>query len=146
MDEKPDSADKTEEPTAKRLEDGRRKWQVPRSIDLGAAAVSLAGAGAILLFGTNIAAALSHMMSSGLTITALELRQDDLVVRDFAAELLRGFGAVLPLFAAVFAAAVAAPAMIGGWNYSNEALLPKGERLNPLSGIKRMFSLKSAME
>jgi flagellar biosynthetic protein FlhB len=146
MDEKPDSSDKTEEPTAKRLEDGRRKGQVPRSVDLGAAAVSLAGAGAVLLFGTKIATDLSHMMTSGLTVTAIELRTDDLVVRDFAAELLRGFSAMLPLLLAVFAAAVAAPAMIGGWNFSNESLVPKGERLNPLSGIKRMFSLKSAME
>lgn len=146
MDEKPDSADKTEEPTAKRLEDGRRKGQVPRSVDLGAAAVSLAGAAAVLLFGTKIAADLSHMMTSGLTVTAMELRNDDLVVRDFMGELWRGFSATLPLFAAVFAAAVAAPALIGGWNFSNEALLPKGERLNPLAGIKRMFSLKSAME
>lgn len=146
MAEKPDSSEKTEQPTPKRLEDSRRKGQVPRSVDLGAAAVSLAGAAAVLLFGTNIASDLSHMMSSGLTVTALELRADDLVARDLAAELLRGFSAILPLLVTVFVAAVAAPALIGGWNFSSEALVPKGNRLNPLSGIKRMFSLKSVME
>jgi flagellar biosynthetic protein FlhB len=64
MSEEKDSDDRTEEPTAKRLEDARKKGQVPRSADLSAAAVSIAAAGAIDSFGTKAASELANDVPS----------------------------------------------------------------------------------
>lgn len=36
--------------------------------------------------------------------------------------------------------------MIGGMNFSTEAMMPKFDKLNPLNGIKRIFSLNSVVE
>jgi flagellar biosynthetic protein FlhB len=46
----------------------------------------------------------------------------------------------------LFAAALIGPAALGGWLFSAKALAPKASRINPLSGIKRMFSAQSMVE
>jgi flagellar biosynthetic protein FlhB len=146
MAEQKDSNERTEQPTAKRLEDARKKGQVPRSPDLGAAAVSIAAAGAIYLFGTKTASALLEMMTQGLTISHDDLSFPDIVTRDFAQSAINGALAIVPLIGATIAAAIAAPMVIGGWNFSTESMAFKGERLDPIKGFGRMFSIRSAVE
>lgn len=141
-----DSAERTEQPTAKKLADARRKGQVPRSVDLGAAAVSIAAAAAILLFGQNIASSLATVMKAGLSVSRADLESPDFVVRSFALETFHALLAILPILAITLLAAVLAPAIIGGWNFSGEALTPKFERLSPIKGVGRMFSARSVIE
>ncbi|MEX0584618.1 MAG: flagellar type III secretion system protein FlhB, partial [Natronospirillum sp.] len=43
-------------------------------------------------------------------------------------------------------AAFAGPLGLGGWNFSTKAMAFKGSRMNPLSGLKRMFSMNSVVE
>lgn len=146
MADQKDSNERTEQPTAKRLEDARKKGQVPRSPDLGAAAVSIAAAAAIYLFGTNTAFGLLDMMTESLSITREDLSFPDIVVRDFAKSALGGVSAIVPLIGAMAVAAIAAPLAIGGWNFSAESMSFKGERLDPIKGIGRMFSIRSFVE
>ena len=141
-----DSNERTEQPTQKRLDDARKRGQVPRSPDLAAAAVSIAAAGAIYLFGTKTANNLLEMMTQGLMISRDELSFPDIVSRSLAQGAEAGAMATLPLIGAMIAAAIAAPMAIGGWNFSSESLSFKGERLDPLKGFGRMFSVRSAME
>ncbi|MEY3975574.1 MAG: hypothetical protein RLZZ33_629 [Pseudomonadota bacterium] len=141
-----DTAERTERPTPKKLEDARKKGQVPRSVDVGAAAVSLTAVGVLTLFGSNIAESLGSVMIEGLRVSPEDLLNDDRTVRSFGLEALQGMLAITPLLGATFIAAVLAPALIGGWNFSDEALGFKANRINPLSGLARMFSARSAVE
>lgn len=141
-----DTAERTERPTPKKLEDARKKGQVPRSVDVGAAAVSLTAVGVLTLFGSNIAESLGSVMIEGLRVSPEDLLNDDRTVRSFGLEALQGMLAITPLLGATFIAAVLAPALIGGWNFSGEALGFKANRINPLSGLARMFSARSAVE
>ena len=61
--------ERTEQATPKRLEEARRKGQIPRSRDLSAAAVTLAGGAALYMMGGQIGGRLHGMMSRGLTLT-----------------------------------------------------------------------------
>ncbi|MBU6379057.1 MAG: flagellar biosynthesis protein FlhB [Gammaproteobacteria bacterium] len=146
MAEEKDSDDRTEQPTAKRLDEARKKGQVPRSADLSAAAVSLAAVGAIYLFGTKAASELAEMMSRALSITSTDLMYPDIMIRHLVEDFRRAGLAILPILGATVVAALAAPAVIGGWNFSGEALSFKGSRLDPLKGIGRMFTLRSLVE
>ncbi len=146
MAEEKDSDDRTEQPTAKRLDEARKKGQVPRSADLSAAAVSLAAVGAIYLFGTKAASELAEMMSRALSITSTDLMYPDIMIRHLVEDFRRAGLAILPILGATVVAALAAPAVIGGWNFSGEALSFKGSRLDPLAGIGRMFTLRSLVE
>jgi len=146
MAEQDDSADRTEQPTQKRLDDARKKGQIPRSVDLSAAVVSIAAAGAIYLFGTKSALGLLEMMTQSLTISRLDLAYPDIMFRELAASAWAALWAIVPLLGATVLAAIAAPAIIGGWNFSGESMGFKADRLDPLKGIARMFSLRSAVE
>jgi flagellar biosynthetic protein FlhB len=141
-----DSQERTESPTPKRLEDARKKGQVPRSIDLGAAAVTLAATGALFMFGASAAEGLMRMLVDGLQVRGSELAQDDVMLRQLGDSGSLALLAIVPLFAAMFVAAVASPALIGGWTFSSEALSFKPERLDPVRGIGRMFSVRSVVE
>lgn len=141
-----DSQERTERPTQKRLEDARKKGQVPRSIDLGAAAVTLAATGALFVFGASAAEGLMRMLVDGLQVRGSELAQDDVMLRQLGDSGSLALLAIVPLFAAMFVAAVASPALIGGWTFSSEALSFKPERLDPVRGIGRMFSVRSVVE
>lgn len=141
-----DAQERTESPTPKKLEDARKKGQVPRSIDLGAAAVTMAAVGALMMFGHAAAQGLMGMLADGLSIRGSDLVHDDLMMRSLGELTALGLLAVTPLFAAMLVAALAAPALIGGWTFSTEAMSFKPERLDPIKGIGRMFSLRSAVE
>ena len=141
-----DAQERTERPTPKKLEDARKKGQVPRSIDLNAAAVTLAATGALMGFGASAAHGLMGMLTDGLQIRGTDLLHEDVMLRGLGELSALSLLAVMPLFAAMLVAAVAAPAMIGGWTFSTEALSFKPERLDPVKGIGRMFSLRSFVE
>src|SRR5690606_37199706 len=51
-----------------------------------------------------------------------------------------------PLFVLLLIAAFAGPALLGGLVWSAEALAPKLERLNPIKGLKRIFSIQALVE
>ena len=141
-----EGSEKTERATPTRLEEARKKGQVPRSADLSAAIVSLIGAGFLYLFGAGAANEMLSVMRDGLSVTSVDLMQSDVLLRHTADQFVHGFLAVVPLMGVLVLAAVAAPALIGGWNFSSEALAFKGERINPLAGIGRMFSVRSLVE
>src|SRR3546814_5654595 len=50
------------------------------------------------------------------------------------------------LFALALGAAVAGPEMLGSMGWRGKALHFKGNRINPLSGLKRMFGMQGATE
>jgi flagellar biosynthetic protein FlhB len=86
------------------------------------------------------------MMNQSLTITRADMAYPDIMFRELTNSAMTAARSILPLLGATILAAIAAPAAIGGWNFSSEAMSFKGDRLNPLKGIGRMFSLRSAVE
>jgi flagellar biosynthetic protein FlhB len=72
---------------------------------------------------------------------------DDLFVTnailDAGKDALLGFS---PLLMVLFIVAFLAPMLVGGWLFSAQAIAFKFDKLNPISGIKRLFSMNSLME
>lgn len=141
-----DRHDRTEAPTAKRLEEARREGKVPRSRELTAAAV-MVSAGLVLLFaGESIGARLGEMMRDGLAVTRAEAFDDAALTRAFARSGGAGLLAIAPVLLVTLVAALAAPLAIGGWAPSSKPLTPDLKRLSPLSGMRRLVSLRSWVE
>jgi flagellar biosynthetic protein FlhB len=139
-------AERTESPTQKRIEDARKKGQVPRSRDLTAAAVTLAGGLGMYGLGRFVGTGLLQMMRSGLTLAGPEALEPDRMQFALVAAASQSALALAPLFGLLVAAATLAPLVLGGWNFSLEALQPKWERLDPVAGLQRVFSLKGVVE
>ncbi|AJA10796.1 flagellar biosynthesis protein FlhB [Sphingopyxis fribergensis] len=136
---------KTEQPTAKKLSDSAREGDVLMSRELATALAMLAAAGWMVAAGGWFVQSASDLVRRGLTLTAAD-------VADFApAEALMRNGAeiLLPLaslFALALGAAVAGPAMLGSIGWRGKALHFKGNRINPMSGLKRMFGMQGLTE
>lgn len=136
---------KTEQPTAKKLADSKREGDVLMSRELATALMMLAAAGWMIAAGGWFVQSAGDLLRRGLTLTAAD-------VADFApAEALMRNGAeiLLPLaslFALTLGAAVAGPAMLGSIGWRGKALHFKGSRMNPMSGLKRMFGMQGLTE
>src|SRR3546814_7669679 len=65
---------------------------------------------------------------------------------EFRRVLVRSLLPLASLFARALGAAVAGPAMLGSMGWRGKALQFKGNRINPLSGLKRMFGMQGATE
>ncbi|RKO66918.1 flagellar biosynthesis protein FlhB [Desulfofundulus salinus] len=137
---------KTEAPTPRRLQEARRRGQVPKSRDFAAAVVLMAAVIlAYLLRGPameNWQKELTWYFSNCL---AFDLAPEHLprVIYDVAR------GAIwmcTPFFLALTGAALAVHLVQTGFIFAPEVIKPNLERLNPVSGLSRMFSLRTLVE
>ncbi|HKS13295.1 MAG TPA: flagellar biosynthesis protein FlhB [Pseudomonas sp.] len=146
MAESESGADKTEDPTEKRRKDSREKGEVARSKELNTVLVTLAGAGALLVFGGNMAETLMDLMRSNFTLSREVLVDERSMGLFLLASGKKAIWAVQPVLVLLFFVAFIGPIALGGFLFSGSLLQPKFSRMNPLSGIKRMFSLNSLTE
>jgi flagellar biosynthetic protein FlhB len=138
--------EKTEQPTEKRLKESREKGEVPRSRDLAGAAVVLAGVAALMAGGPASFAHARRIFAFGLGYSREALFSDALPGRALHAALREALALFAPVALATLLAAFAAPLLLGGLNFSGQALAPKFERLDPIKGLGRIFALRGLVE
>ncbi|HDY8009661.1 TPA: flagellar biosynthesis protein FlhB [Vibrio vulnificus] len=141
-----DGQERTEEATPRRLQQAREKGQVARSKELASVSVLVIGAVSLMWFGESLARALFKAMGRLFSLSREEIF-DPSKLFDIASGALSAL--LLPLLLILFALFVAAAigsAGVGGISFSVEAAKPKLSKMNPLSGIKRMFGLQSWVE
>jgi flagellar biosynthetic protein FlhB len=131
--------DRTEQPSQKRLDDARRRGQVPRSRELSMTAVVLAGAAGLLVAGPKLTQGLAELFEAGLTPTRATMLEPERMAHALNSGIAVGLQTLLPLFAVLLVAAVLGSIALGGWTFSLETLAPKLEKLDPLKGLKRLF-------
>ncbi|VAX10858.1 Flagellar biosynthesis protein FlhB [hydrothermal vent metagenome] len=146
MAENKDGQEKTEEPTAKKLDDGRKKGQVARSRELNTMAVTMIGAMALVGMSGHLGTQLSDVMTSNFTLTRDELFEPVAMLQHLADAILDALWMLTPFFLILMAVAVLSSVALGGLAFSMESLAPKFNKLNPISGMKRIFSAKGLME
>jgi flagellar biosynthesis protein FlhB len=138
--------DRTEQATPKRLEEARRRGDIPRSRDLSTAAVMLTAGCGMYALGGHSGAMLYDTMRAQLSYTAQQSMYAEQMIPNLTAALGGAALALAPLFGLIVLAAVLAPLALGGWSFSGEALMPNFSRLSPSAGLKRMFSTTAVME
>ena len=145
MADTPDRDEKTEAATPERRRKAVEQGDVLQSRDLGSALVVMAGALWLTLAGSWMVGAMRGMLADGLSFG-----REDVAGFDPAHIAGRLLGEVaLPLaglLVLTVLAAVAAPALMGSLGFRWSAVGFKGNKLNPLSGIRRIFGLQGWME
>ncbi|OPX56800.1 flagellar biosynthetic protein FlhB [Oceanospirillum multiglobuliferum] len=144
--ENEDGQEKTEEPTGKRLQEARDKGDIPRSKDLNTMLLTLVSAVSLLILGPFVAEAMLAVFKFNFSINRADIFDEQGIFRHLTLSLKESVLGLLPIFIVVVIAALIAPISLGGWNFSTEALQPKFSRLNPIEGIKRLFSMNSLVE
>ncbi|MGB6450939.1 MAG: flagellar biosynthesis protein FlhB [Steroidobacteraceae bacterium] len=138
--------ERTEQPTPKRLEQARGRGQLPRSHELTTAAVVLIAGIGLHFAGSRIGGELYGIMRSGLALNREQALDASGLVPSFISSAVQALEAIAPILGLTLVAALFAPLALGGWNLSLEALAPDFTRLSPMSGLQRMFSLRSGVE
>jgi len=143
-----DDGDKTEEPTAKRKQDARKKGQVFKSTELNSAVVLLCAFVALKVFGIGLYEKMVELVE--LTFNVYMTKEDLFTVNGImglATDLLLLFlSAMLPIFALVAFMGVVSNLMQSGFLFTTESIKPKFSNINPGKGIKNMLSLKNIAE
>ncbi|UVL57864.1 flagellar biosynthesis protein FlhB [Pseudomonas sp. B21-035] len=146
MAESESGQDKTEDPTDKRKKDAREKGEIARSKELNTVAVTLAGAGALLAFGGGLAQTLIELMRINFSLSREVLIDERSMGIFLMASGKMALLATQPVLLVLLIAAIIGPVSLGGFLFSSSSLAPKFSRMNPLSGIKRMFSVNALSE
>jgi flagellar biosynthetic protein FlhB len=138
--------ERTEEPSQRRLEEARKRGQVPRSRELTNFATMIGGSAVLVASGSALATRLSHVMRRGLSIDPQSLFDPDTMLNSLGEACVSAVTVLLPLFGTVIGLVLLASVVLGGFNFSVEALVPDFTRLSPLAGVKRLFGMRGATE
>jgi len=135
-----DKSSKTEKPTARKLRKAREKGQIARSREIPMVATLL---GMLLLlnyFGSSIVQALEREISNYLRFNVPEELTVTIVATIFKDITFRMGALLVPVFLAITAISVASNAAQGGLAVSSSSLKPKFNKINPIQGVKKIFS------
>ncbi|MBT2145230.1 MULTISPECIES: flagellar biosynthesis protein FlhB [unclassified Rhodanobacter] len=138
--------EKTEQPTEKKQRESREKGEVPRSRDLSGALVVLAGVAALMSSGESAFLHARQIFSLGLGYSREALFSDALPGRTLHAAMSEALSLFAPVAVATMLATLAAPLLLGGLNFSAQALQPKFERLDPIKGLGKIFAMRGLVE
>lgn len=141
-----DDQERTEQPSEKRLREAREKGDIPRSRDLSGAVVVLAGVATLINGGQQALEHVRKIYGLGLTYSRDALFSDELSTRILGLAMHEALALFAPVAMATMLAALAAPILLGGLNFSTQALEPKFERLDPISGLGRIFAMRGLVE
>jgi flagellar biosynthesis protein FlhB len=146
MAENEDGQERTEQPTTKRLDEAKRKGQVPRSRELNTMAVTLVGVVTLVAMSRSLGNSLSQMMSQRFVLTRQEIFDVNAMFTHLGEGVGQMFLSLAPFFLLVIVAAIGSSVALGGFSFSGEAMTPKLDKLSPLKGLKRVFSAKGLVE
>ncbi len=105
---------------------------------------TLGGVGAVLwLSGASLVSDIGAALARGLTVERELAFDAQLLLPRLAHLVLDALTALLPVAAAAVVAAFLGPIALRGWIFSPQALTPDLNRVNPIKGLERMFSLQS---
>ena len=146
MAEEQTGQERTEQPTERRLQEARKKGQVPRSKELNTMLSLLLASISLLVFGGYISQNLMQISVEGFSIPrelAFDTAQLPFQFMYMASQALL---ALSPFIAIMLVSVFAGPLLMGGWSFSLESISFKLEKLDPIKGLARIFSLKSLVE
>ena len=146
MAEEQQGQERTEQPTAKRLNEARKKGQVARSRELNTLLVMLASAIALWLLSGPAVSGITDIMSAALSPEGDVLKTPELIPAHLANVMLSALILITPFLLITVVAALAGPAVMGGLLFSPEAVAFKLEKLDPIKGLGRVFSTKGLIE
>lgn len=137
--------EKTEAPTQKKKKDAADEGQILKSREFATALLVLVGCGWMALAGPSLLHACQGLMAASFRFDSGDIADFE-PFRPLAQAGWRLLPSLATLFAVVMLAGIASQAGLSGIRFNSKLLEPKGNRINPASGIKRMFGMQGLTE
>ena len=138
--------EKTEQPTPRRLEKAREEGQIPQSRELSTFLVLISGISGLWLMGDWFSGRILSVLRQGFSFDRAVAFDTKLMLSGAGDLFTQVLLTLLPLFGLLIIAALAAPIMLGGFVFSTKVLALKPERMDPIKGLGRMFSVHGLAE
>lgn len=141
-----DDSEKTEDPTAQRREDFRKQGQVAQTKELATVLMLFGAALLIWMLGRYFFTQLAEVFtrSYGDFIITAARGGDYKVALLFAGK--KMLNIMLPVFGLVFMIGLSSSLFQIGFLSTSETISPNLDKINPLNGLKRLFSLTAVIE
>ncbi|MEL7046125.1 MAG: flagellar biosynthesis protein FlhB [Pseudomonadota bacterium] len=146
MAEEQTGQERTEQPTERRLQEARKKGQVPRSRELNTMLSLLFAATGLWVLGASLVDDMFKLSAAGFSVDRDLAFNAELLPVQFMYMASSAILALVPFFAVTVVAAFAGPLVMGGWSFSTDAMSFKWEKLDPVKGLGRLFSVKGLLE
>jgi flagellar biosynthetic protein FlhB len=136
--------DKTEEPTSRKREEARADGNVATSQEVATFFVAIGGLLVLYFTGLFMAERIMDLMRQPVFPFDVELTRDNIlevwkpVVRQYFIIMIPAF--TIPLFG------VGAYILQNGVNFTTKPLAPSFSKLNPIEGVKKIFSMRSLVD
>lgn len=140
------SQDKTEQPSQQKLRKAREDGNLPRSKELVTALMTLGSALLLTAFGGILAEMFRQVAQLNMRLSKAAAFDTKIMLQHLSESLWLMVMAIGPMLGLLVLITILANLLRGGWNLSAKSTQPKFSKLNPISGIKRMFSTKSLAE
>lgn len=138
--------EKTESATPKKRQESRNKGEVAKSMELPGALIMLGAFAFLAMYGAVMGDGIARMFKAGFTEYLLWEVTDTSVIAMFSQLLRQGLLLLLPVLGiGVLMALLASYAQIG-FLFTLDPLKMKFEKMNPIQGAKRIFSMRSVVE
>ncbi|MBE0403412.1 flagellar biosynthesis protein FlhB [Halomonas citrativorans] len=138
--------EKTEEATPRRRSKAREEGQVPRSRELTTFLLLLGGVGGLWGMGQIFYDQLGMVMEQAFMFDRRQAMEEMPMLVNALNLGQRTLFTMMPLFLLLAVIALTAPALLGGWLISAKSMQPKLSKLNPIAGVKRIFSTQALIE
>jgi len=140
-----DDLEKTEEPTPKKIEDARKEGNVPKSMETSGFIVLFIAIIVIIFYLKYVTYYLEKFYMYYISFIGVELTKN-IVFEIVLHSTLNFFIVLAPLLGAVVIAGILGNVMQFGFLFTVKPILPKFEKINPIKGLKRLFSVKTMVE
>jgi len=140
------SSERTEEPTARRLQKAREDGQVARSVELPTAVMLVTATLFFTLMGRWMFKQMGQLFTDQLAFDRKVMDKAELLPGLFGQSVLDGFLLILPIMLVLYVMAILSSGLTGGFIFSMQLISPKFNKLNPLSGLARIFGMRALIE
>lgn len=138
--------ERTEAPTPKKRREAREKGNVAKSTEVNSVLVLLIGVFTLRLAGPWIFQQTGGYLTKTFGIIANPYLDQSSMIAIFRHSVIMFFKVALPIALVILVVGVLANIIQVGFLFSAKPLVPKFEKINPLSGLKRLFSMRSVVE
>jgi len=139
MPEQP-AAERTEQPTPKRLEKARKQGQLPQGQELPSAAALIALTASVALLAPKLVHWFTWQTERAMSTRPDVFASNTTFMNFVRSIIIDSIGAVWPIMASLVVVSVLAGAAVSGLNFAPAALSVKWHLINPATGLSRLFS------
>jgi flagellar biosynthetic protein FlhB len=142
-----DLGERTEDPTARKLNQARQRGQVPKSQDLSGAITLLGGLLIFVVLGSSVAAMFDRILRRALSgEIAADIRSSDSMAAAVKVVAYDALVVLIPIMVLAALVAYIANFIQVGWLITAEPIRPKLSKLSPLAGIKRVLGIRALVK